>query len=64
MHRAEMIKIPAALGLRTIVGGLIVSSLPMAYLKIGHIIIAEAENLIDELAHELEQGMPSLSIRH
>jgi len=43
-------------GLRTVVGGPIASSLPAAELKADHIVIGEAESLIADLAHDLEQG--------
>ena len=45
-----------ALGLRTVVGGPITSSLSQAELKADHIVIGEAESLIGELARDLEQG--------
>lgn len=45
-----------ALGLQTVVGGPIASSLSAAELKADHIVIGEAESLIGELAFDLEQG--------
>ena len=45
-----------ALGLRTVVGGPIASSLPADELKADHVVIGEAESLIAELARDLEQG--------
>jgi radical SAM superfamily enzyme YgiQ (UPF0313 family) len=45
-----------ARGLRTVVGGPIASSVPAAELKANHVVIGEAENIIGDLAHELEQG--------
>jgi radical SAM superfamily enzyme YgiQ (UPF0313 family) len=45
-----------SLGLRTVVGGPIASSLPAAEINAGHVVIGEAESLIATLAHDLEQG--------
>ena len=45
-----------ALGLRTVAGGPIASSLSAVELKVDHVVIGEAESLIDDLAHDLEQG--------
>ncbi len=45
-----------ALGLRTVVGGPIASSLPAAEIKADHVVIGEAESLIADLARDLEQG--------
>jgi hypothetical protein len=45
-----------ALGLRTVVGGPIASSLPAAELKADHVVIGEAESLIAELARDLERN--------
>jgi radical SAM superfamily enzyme YgiQ (UPF0313 family) len=45
-----------ALGLRTVVGGPITSSLPSKELKADHVVIGEAESLIGELARDLEEG--------
>jgi radical SAM superfamily enzyme YgiQ (UPF0313 family) len=45
-----------ALGLRTVVGGPIASSIPAAELKADHVVIGEAESLIGSLALDLEQG--------
>lgn len=45
-----------ALGLRTIVGGPIASSVSPGELKANHIVIGEAEGLMGELVHDLEQG--------
>jgi radical SAM superfamily enzyme YgiQ (UPF0313 family) len=44
------------LGLRTVVGGPIASSIPVEELKADHVVIGEAESLIAELARDLEQG--------
>jgi radical SAM superfamily enzyme YgiQ (UPF0313 family) len=43
-------------GLRTVVGGPITSSLPAEELKADHVVIGEAEELIGELARDLERG--------
>jgi radical SAM superfamily enzyme YgiQ (UPF0313 family) len=45
-----------ALGLRTVVGGPIASSLPPAEINADHVVIGEAESLIAPLASDLEQG--------
>jgi radical SAM superfamily enzyme YgiQ (UPF0313 family) len=45
-----------ALGLRTVVGGPITSSIPAAELRADHVVIGEAESLIGPLASDLEQG--------
>ncbi len=45
-----------ALGLRTVVGGPIASSLSAAELNADHVVIGEAEALIGELARDLEEG--------
>ena len=45
-----------ALGLRTVVGGPIASSLSADELKADHIVIGEAESLIAQLARDLEAG--------
>jgi radical SAM superfamily enzyme YgiQ (UPF0313 family) len=45
-----------ALGLRTVVGGPIASSVPAAELKADHVVIGEAESLVGTLACDLEQG--------
>ena len=45
-----------AMGLRTIVGGPIASSLSAVELKADHVVIGEAESLIAELAVDLEKG--------
>ena len=44
------------LGVRTVVGGPITSSLPPADLKADHVVIGEAEEIIAGLAQDLEQG--------
>ena len=44
------------LGLRTVVGGPVASSVPAAELKADHVVIGEAESLIATLAHDLQQG--------
>ena len=44
------------LGLRTVVGGPITSSLAHAALECDHVVIGEAEDLIDGLAADLERG--------
>lgn len=45
-----------SIGLTTVVGGPIASSLTPAELKADHIVIGEAEQLIADLARDLEQG--------
>jgi radical SAM superfamily enzyme YgiQ (UPF0313 family) len=45
-----------AVGLRTVVGGPIASSLPPAEINANHAVIGEAESLIAALARDLEQG--------
>jgi radical SAM superfamily enzyme YgiQ (UPF0313 family) len=45
-----------SLGLRTVVGGPITSSVSAAELKADHVVIGEAEGLIAELARDLEAG--------
>ena len=45
-----------ALGLRTVVGGPIASSLPAAEINADHLVIGEAESLIDALVCDFEQG--------
>ena len=45
-----------AYGLRTVVGGPITSSLPQSALECDHVVIGEAEDLIDGLASDLERG--------
>jgi len=46
-----------AMGLRTVVGGPIASSLPAAEIHADHVVIGEAESLIANLALDLEQGV-------
>jgi radical SAM superfamily enzyme YgiQ (UPF0313 family) len=46
-----------AVGLRTVVGGPIASSLPTADIDANHVVIGEAESLIGPLAHDLERGV-------
>ena len=45
-----------ARGLRTVVGGPIASSVPRSELECDHVVIGEAEDLIDGLAADLERG--------
>jgi len=45
-----------ARGLRTVVGGPITSSVPQSELECDHVVIGEAEDLIDGLAGDLERG--------
>lgn len=45
-----------ALGLRTVAGGPITSSLPATALKAEHIVMGEAEAIIGDLALDLERG--------
>ncbi len=52
----EVVERCRARGLRTVVGGPIASSVPAAELKADHVVIGEAENLIGDLARELEAG--------
>lgn len=53
---AAIVKRCHARGLRTVVGGPIASSVPAPELKADHVVIGEAESLIDELARDLEKG--------
>ena len=53
---APIIERCRARGLRTVVGGPIASSLSAQDLKADHVVIGEAESLIDGLAMDLEQG--------
>ncbi len=46
-----------ARGLRTVIGGPIASSLPPAQLRADHVVIGEAEELIAQLASDLERGI-------
>jgi radical SAM superfamily enzyme YgiQ (UPF0313 family) len=52
----EIVERCRARGLRTVVGGPIASSVPAAELKADHVVIGEAEELIAELARDLELG--------
>ena len=52
----EIVERCRARGLRTVVGGPIASSIPVAELKADHVVIGEAESLIGELARDLEAG--------
>ena len=45
-----------ALGLRTVVGGPIASSLSAAEINADHVVVGEAESLIADLARDIEQG--------
>lgn len=45
-----------SLGIRTVVGGPIASSIPAAELEADHIVIGEAEDLIETFARDLESG--------
>jgi radical SAM superfamily enzyme YgiQ (UPF0313 family) len=45
-----------ARGVRTVIGGPIASSLSPAELKSDHVVIGEAEALVGDLAHDLEDG--------
>jgi radical SAM superfamily enzyme YgiQ (UPF0313 family) len=49
-----------ALGLRTVVGGPIASSLPAEKIDADHVVIGEAESLISDLSRDLEQGVAKL----
>jgi radical SAM superfamily enzyme YgiQ (UPF0313 family) len=53
----EIVERCRARGLPTVVGGPITSSLSAADLKADHVVIGEAEELIAELARDLEQGI-------
>ena len=53
----EIVERCRALGLRTVAGGPITSSLSHAELKADHVTIGEAESLIADLARDLERGM-------
>jgi radical SAM superfamily enzyme YgiQ (UPF0313 family) len=55
-HLAAIAKRCRARGLRTVVGGPITSSITAEALKADHVVIGEAEELIAELAHDLEAG--------
>ena len=46
-----------AIGLRTVVGGPIASSLSAAEINAGHVVIGEAESLMAAFARDLEQGV-------
>lgn len=52
-----------ALGLRTVAGGPITSSLPATALKAEHIVMGEAEAIIGDLAIDLERGTAKPVIR-
>jgi len=52
----EIVERCRALGLRTVVGGPIASSLSADKLRADHVVIGEAESLIAELALDLERG--------
>ncbi len=53
---AKVVERCRARGLRTVVGGPIASSVPAAELKADHVVIGEAEELMAELARDLERG--------
>jgi len=53
---AEIVERCRVLGVRTVVGGPITSSLAPADLKADHVVIGEAEELIAGLAQDLERG--------
>jgi radical SAM superfamily enzyme YgiQ (UPF0313 family) len=55
-HLAEIVERCRARGLRTVVGGPIASSMTAEALKADHVVIGEAEELIANLAHDLETG--------
>ncbi|MGP8260209.1 MAG: B12-binding domain-containing radical SAM protein [Acidobacteriaceae bacterium] len=55
-HLAAIAKRCRARVLRTVVGGPITSSIPAAALNVDHVVIGEAEELIANLAHDLEAG--------
>ncbi len=52
----EIVERCRALGLRTVVGGPIASSLSKEDLRADHVVIGEAESLIADLARDLERG--------
>ena len=52
----EIVERCHALGLPTVAGGPIASSIPAAELKADHVVIGEAESLIADLALDLERG--------
>ncbi len=52
----EIVERCRAHGVRTVVGGPIASSVPLAELKADHVVIGEAESLVGDLARELEAG--------
>jgi radical SAM superfamily enzyme YgiQ (UPF0313 family) len=55
-HLAEIVERCRARGLRTVVGGPIASSMTTEALKADHVVIGEAEELIANLARDLEAG--------
>ncbi|HEY1502439.1 MAG TPA: B12-binding domain-containing radical SAM protein [Acidobacteriaceae bacterium] len=55
-HLLSIVRRCRALGVRTVVGGPIASSLTAAELEADHIVIGEAEDLIADLARDLETG--------
>ncbi|HEX4310928.1 MAG TPA: B12-binding domain-containing radical SAM protein [Acidobacteriaceae bacterium] len=55
-HLLSIVRRCRALGIRTVVGGPITSSLTAAELEADHIVIGEAEDLIADLARDLEAG--------
>ncbi|HEY0306786.1 MAG TPA: B12-binding domain-containing radical SAM protein [Acidobacteriaceae bacterium] len=55
-HLLEIVARCRARGLRTVVGGPIASSMSATVLQADHIVIGEAEDLIDTLARDLEAG--------
>lgn len=52
----EIVRRCRALGVRTVVGGPITSSIPIEELEADHIVIGEAEDLVAVLARDLETG--------
>lgn len=55
-HLVSIVERCHALGLRTVAGGPITSSLPATALKAEHIVMGEAEAIIGDLALDLERG--------
>ena len=55
-HLHSLVRRCRARGLRTVVGGPITSSLPAADIGADHIVIGEAETIVDDLVRDLESG--------
>lgn len=55
-HLVEIVRRCRAQGVRTVVGGPVTSSVPREALEADHIVIGEAEDVVGELAGDLEAG--------